>query len=91
MIDLTNSLLLLSQYENINYSIHWPKVRIDELVQDVIVTAKKDFPPTSMFVLILQKLPKKNHISIFPAMKRFCVRRFAILLKMLISIRAIRM
>jgi len=43
MIDLTNSLLLLSQYENINYSIHWPKIRIDELVHDVIATAKKIF------------------------------------------------
>lgn len=41
MIDLTNSLLLLSQYENISYSSNWPIVRIDEVIYDSIATAQK--------------------------------------------------
>ena len=41
MIDLTNSLLLLSQYENISYSSNWPIVRIDELIYDSIAAAQK--------------------------------------------------
>ncbi len=44
MIDLTNSLLLLSQYENVQYSKNWPKIRIDEVVFDTIVTSKKLLP-----------------------------------------------
>lgn len=44
MIDLTNSLLLLSQYENIRYSPDWPDVRVDELLYDTITAAKKTNP-----------------------------------------------
>jgi signal transduction histidine kinase len=32
MIDLTNSLLLLSQYELLGYQKDWPKIRVDEAV-----------------------------------------------------------
>lgn len=65
MIDLTNSLLLLSQYENINYSIHWPKVRIDELVHDVIVTAKKIFPDINV-CFDFAETPEKESYLYFP-------------------------
>jgi len=65
MIDLTNSLLLLSQYENINYSIHWPKVRIDELVHDVIATAKKIFPDISVCFDFVDT-PEKESFLYFP-------------------------
>lgn len=41
MIELTNSLLLLSQYEHINYSPELPVVRLDELLYDTIAAAKK--------------------------------------------------
>lgn len=44
MIDLTNSLLLLSQYDNVRYSPDWPAVRIDELIYDSIGTAQKMNP-----------------------------------------------
>jgi len=44
MIGLTNSLLLLSQYENVNYSPNWPLVRIDELVYDSIGESQKTIP-----------------------------------------------
>jgi signal transduction histidine kinase len=65
MIDLTNSLLLLSQYENINYSIHWPKVRIDELVHDVIATAKKIFPDINICFDFVDA-PEKESYLYFP-------------------------
>lgn len=44
MIELTNALLLLSQYENINYTAGWPDVRIDEIMYDSIVSMQKMFP-----------------------------------------------
>lgn len=45
MIDLTNSLLLLSQYENISAATHhsWPVIRIDELLYDAVASAQKTF------------------------------------------------
>ncbi len=42
MIDLTNSLLLLSQYENVQNS-NWPKIRVDETFYDAIASAQKMF------------------------------------------------
>jgi signal transduction histidine kinase len=44
MIELTNALLLLSQYENINYTAGWPDVRLDEVMYDSIVSMQKMFP-----------------------------------------------
>ncbi len=44
MIELTNSLLLLSQYEKIQFSRQWPSVRIDELLYDAISIARKLLP-----------------------------------------------
>ncbi|MDE3235364.1 MAG: HAMP domain-containing histidine kinase [Bacteroidota bacterium] len=44
LIDITNSLLLLSQYEKINFSPEWPKIRIDEVMYDTISSFKKMFP-----------------------------------------------
>ena len=44
MIELTNSLLLLSQYEKLNTSKDWPEIRIDEVIYDTISFTKKLFP-----------------------------------------------
>jgi len=44
MIELTNALLLLSQYENINYTAGWPDVRLDEIMYDSIASMQKMFP-----------------------------------------------
>ncbi|QEC69527.1 HAMP domain-containing histidine kinase [Panacibacter ginsenosidivorans] len=44
MIELTNALLLLSQYENINYTAGWPEVRLDEVMYDSIASMQKMFP-----------------------------------------------
>lgn len=44
MIELTNALLLLAQYENINYTAGWPEVRLDEVLYDSILSMQKMFP-----------------------------------------------
>lgn len=44
MIELTNALLLLAQYENINYTAGWPEIRIDEVLYDSIISMQKMFP-----------------------------------------------
>ncbi|MEN9598722.1 MAG: hypothetical protein RL596_1033 [Bacteroidota bacterium] len=44
MIELTNSLLLISQYEKLDFQEDWPILRIDELLYDVIEIAKKNMP-----------------------------------------------
>lgn len=44
MIELTNSLLLISQYEYIGYGEEWPRIRIDEVLYEAISTSKKSFP-----------------------------------------------
>jgi len=43
LIELTNSLLLLSQYEKMHYSNLWPSLRIDELLYEVIASGKRIF------------------------------------------------
>lgn len=45
MIDLTNSLLTLSQFEKLSHaSTEWPLVRVDELVYDIIAEFKRVLP-----------------------------------------------
>lgn len=43
LIELTNSLLLLSQYEKMHYSADWPTVRVDEMLYDITSSSKKMF------------------------------------------------
>lgn len=44
LIELTNSLLLLSQYERVNYSDEWPLVRLDEILYETFGMVKRMFP-----------------------------------------------
>jgi signal transduction histidine kinase len=45
MIDLTNSLLTLSQFEKLTASsVEWPEVRVDELVYEIIAEFKRVLP-----------------------------------------------
>ena len=45
MIELSNALLLLlAQYENLNFSPDWPMVRLDEIIHDTMMSAKKLLP-----------------------------------------------
>jgi signal transduction histidine kinase len=48
VIELTNSLLLLSQYEKISYSSDWQLLRIDEILYDTIDAAKKMLPKANI-------------------------------------------
>lgn len=80
MIDLTNSLLLLSQYENINYSIHWPKVRIDELVQEMIITVQKMFPDIKISFDFIDE-PEKESYLYFPGNETLLRSAFRNLIK----------
>ncbi len=44
MIDLANSLLLISQYENLKFSNDWPAVRLDEVVYETIEMCSRVMP-----------------------------------------------
>ncbi len=44
LIELTNSLLILSQFEKIEHSNNWPSQRIDEILLESISTCKMMFP-----------------------------------------------
>jgi signal transduction histidine kinase len=43
LIELTNSLLLISQSEDMGYTRNWPMLRIDEVLYDTISQARKMF------------------------------------------------
>ena len=64
LIELTNSLLLLSQYEKISYSSDWPMVRIDELLYDTISVVKRMFPNISVSLEFLQMPDSEINLSI---------------------------
>jgi len=64
LIELTNSLLLLSQYEKITYSSDWPMVRIDELLYDTISAVKRMFPGISVSLEFLQMPDNEVNLSI---------------------------
>jgi len=44
LIELTNSLLVISQYDNMGYIQEWPRLRIDEIVYDTVSHAKRMLP-----------------------------------------------
>jgi signal transduction histidine kinase len=48
MIELTNSLLLISQFEQQGFDSQWPELRIDELIYDKISNSMKMFPDLSV-------------------------------------------
>lgn len=64
MIDLTNSLLLLSQFETIHFSSQWPLVRLDEIVYDSIGAIKKLYPEIKVNVSYKQLPENENYLSV---------------------------
>ncbi len=54
LIELTNSLLLLSQYDQINFQSNWPWMRIDELLYEAISNTKKIFPDIAVTVFFIK-------------------------------------
>lgn len=63
MIELTNSLLLLSQYEKMTKSSEWNVLRIDEVVYDTIKAAKKIFPD-ALLTLEFLAMPEEENLLI---------------------------
>lgn len=51
LIELTNSLLLLTQYEKINTASGWPEVRLDQLLFDSIDLVKSIYPDLNCTLL----------------------------------------
>jgi signal transduction histidine kinase len=50
MIDLTNSLLLLSQYEQLGYQKDWPLTRVDEAVVEAASQVMQMFPDAMIHI-----------------------------------------
>ncbi|MBY0480979.1 MAG: HAMP domain-containing histidine kinase [Chitinophagaceae bacterium] len=50
MIELTNSLLLLSQYDQLGYQKEWPKIRIDEVVVEAGSQLMQMFPDAKIHI-----------------------------------------
>jgi signal transduction histidine kinase len=50
MIDLTNSLLLLSQYEQLGYQKDWPKTRVDEAVVEAASQVMQMYPDATIHI-----------------------------------------
>jgi len=50
MIDLTNSLLLLSQYELLGYQKDWPKIRVDEAVVEAASQVMQMYPDAKVHI-----------------------------------------
>lgn len=48
LIELTNSLLLLSRYESYKSSIEWALLRIDEIIYDIIDMIKEVYPQANI-------------------------------------------
>ncbi|MCW3086788.1 MAG: two-component sensor histidine kinase, partial [Sediminibacterium sp.] len=44
LIELTNSLLLISQYDESAYKENWPRLRIDEILYETVSYCKRMFP-----------------------------------------------
>lgn len=64
LIELTNNLLMLSQYEKIYYSPDWPMVRLDEILYDSISAAKRMFPVFNINLEFLQLPANESSLSI---------------------------
>ncbi len=50
MIDLTNSLLLLSQYDQLGYQKDWPRIRVDEAVVEAGSQLMQMFPDATIHI-----------------------------------------
>ncbi len=59
LIELTNSLLLIYQYEKINFLNTWPAVRIDELLYETIANSKRLFDNIEI-ELNFENIPEKD-------------------------------
>ncbi len=61
MIDLTNSLLLLSQYELLGYQKDWPKTRVDEAVVEAVSQVMQMYPD-AMIHIGFKEIPESDEV-----------------------------
>jgi signal transduction histidine kinase len=66
LIELTNSLLLLSTYEKAAFETNWPKLRIDELLYDTIETVGFIYPAIAIEFEFVT-LPQSEDYLMIPA------------------------
>ena len=64
MVELTNSLLLLSQYERTNTSPEWPVIRLDELLYDTMGMVKRMLPNVNVSLEFAQMPDNELFLSI---------------------------
>ncbi len=64
LIELTNSLLILSQYEIINFSEDWPLLRLDEILYETLTMMKRIFPDLNVSLEFVQIPENELYISI---------------------------
>lgn len=64
MVELTNSLLLLSQYERTNTSPEWPVLRLDELLYDTMGMVKRMLPNVNVSLEFAQVPDNELFLSI---------------------------
>ena len=64
MVELTNSLLLLSQYERTHTSPEWPVVRLDELLYDTMGMVKRMLPNVNVSLEFAQMPDNELFLSI---------------------------
>ncbi|MDQ2752410.1 MAG: HAMP domain-containing histidine kinase, partial [Bacteroidota bacterium] len=64
MVELTNSLLLLSQYERTNTSPEWPVLRLDELLYETMGMVKRMLPNVNVSLEFAQMPDNELFLSI---------------------------
>lgn len=64
MIELTNSLLLISQFEHMEYVQDWPLLRIDEMIYETVSHCKKIFPDLQVSITFASLPDDDNDFTI---------------------------
>ena len=80
MIELTNNLLLLSQYEKLNTSKEWPLIRIDEVIFDSISFTKKLYPNAEI-LFSFENIPENEDDIMFKGNEPLLKSAFGNLIK----------
>lgn len=64
LIELTNSLLLVSQYEKISASSEWPQVRLDQVLYDTVDLVKQLYPDLNCVISFSDMPENEQELSI---------------------------
>lgn len=66
LIDLTNSLLALSRYEKMNIKSRWPKIRIDEVLYQIVDTVNMLWPE-AVVTIEFETIPENEDYLVLDA------------------------